>query len=30
VPRIRDNLKKTPTQILAECDAELEAAKRGR
>lgn len=30
VPRIRANLARTPAQIIAECDAELEAAKRAR
>jgi hypothetical protein len=30
VPRVRANLAKSAAQIIAECDAELEAAKRGR
>ena len=30
VPRIRANLRKTPAQIIAECDAEIGAATRGR
>ena len=30
VPRIRANLAKSKAQILAECDAEIEAARRGR
>jgi hypothetical protein len=30
VPRIRANLAKSKAQILAECDAEIKAARRGR
>jgi hypothetical protein len=29
VPRIRASLKKSAAQIIAECDAEIEAASRG-